>query len=39
MKVVGDFEMVKIKPANDIIVDKHTPTLVVTPEKGNLHEI
>ena len=31
--------MVKIIPANDLIIDKDTPCIVVTPDKGNLHEI
>lgn len=38
-KTVGTMTLTKIKSKDDIIVDNKTPTMIVTPDKGNLHEI
>ena len=37
--IVGHHEMRKIHAKSDQLVDCHTPTLVVLPDDGNLHEI
>jgi len=38
-KTVGNITCTKLKPKDDIIVDNKTPTMIVTPDNGNVHEI
>jgi len=38
-KMVGKYELTKVIGKDDFIVDENSPTLILNPELGNLHEV
>ena len=36
---VGDEKMPKIIPISDVLIDREVYTQIVTPDRGNLHEV